>query len=515
MNKFISSVVRRPSVASSKAPFSHFERAQRPSVTSSAARSLSLLLSFCFLLSAFCVFSACDCADCYQSTITPTSCEVNFPDEGGDQTIWIPTSCCWNVVQFPDWVTTTPMKGCGPISINIMVEENAGSPRTGEVLITTDCGDTVIITVHQGAEPIVYVAGYELSGVYNGGKPERNAVLWVNGEKKTLSTKHSQANAVFVTKKGKVYVAGYEFDGGGPNATLWVDGVKQPLTGHETAFHYFPFEVGSEATSVFVSDNGTVYVTGCGYQPSDDWNAGAILWVNGTLQSFQISTGYAASVFVKDGTAYIAGGQEFGSFGGPAATLWIGEIGLSPSYAPSTRGGDVEIPNYYPYLQSSRISQATSVFVAEDGKIYVAGYEGYYNRWNEMGDPTIQAVLWKEGSPSYLADYGSRATSVFVTKNGTVYAVGQTGGIGFGHATLWKNGEEQKLSESHWNYASSVFVTEGGTVYVAGAGYFLYPESTPVFWKDGAIEYLPTAEHFEAPKGGAHGIGAALSIFVR
>lgn len=50
----------------------------------------------------------------------------------------------WSVTSKPSWVTVTPSSGSGSYNLTITVEENIGSQRTGDVVIT---GVTKTVTI--------------------------------------------------------------------------------------------------------------------------------------------------------------------------------------------------------------------------------------------------------------------------------------------------------------------------------------------------------------------------------
>ena len=91
----------------------------------------------------------------------------------------------------------------------------------------------------------VYVVGYERYGI---------AKLWRNGELQNFDNgaHRSIANSVFVFADN-IYIAGQNCQG----ATLWKNGVAQTLASDESRWGQF-----NSANSVFVSDDGDVYVVG-------------------------------------------------------------------------------------------------------------------------------------------------------------------------------------------------------------------------------------------------------------
>jgi hypothetical protein len=242
-----------------------------------------------------------------------------------------------------------------------------------------------------------------------------------------------------------VYVAGSETfavsdvmrEGRSTRATVWKNGVAQ----------HYANDGGwtSAAFSVFVSGDD-VYAAGV----EDDH---ATLWKNGEAQRLSNDSGKksrANSVFVSGSDVYVAGTTYTYAFGGfGQANLW-------------KNGIEQEL-----HFPGGLDSSADSVFVSGDD-VYVAGE---ISEWR---------VIWKNGigkkahewptSRAYLLA-NDRCNTLFVA-NGDVYLAGSLmpPNSRLGHATLWKNGIAQRLSETNTetdSKALSVYVS-GEDVYVAG-----------------------------------------------
>ena len=221
----------------------------------------------------------------------------------------------------------------------------------------------------------------------------------------------------------------------------------------------------------------------------------ATVWKNGIAQYLTDGTaGYAEarSVFVSGEDVYVAG------YEGNVAMLW--KNGLAQNLTDGTL-----------------VARAYSVFVS--GKdVYVAGYiDKPYTEFYETSiftgmDTTIlvcsaHATVWKNGVAQNLtegiAGY-AEAHSIFVSGD-DVYVAGYEGESINTVAMLWKNGVAQKLFDGG---ANSVFVL-GNDVYVAGAGintfeieadndviddYIegprIYRFPFAVLWKDGVAQKL-------------------------
>gem|GEM_PF-1084053 len=283
--------------------------------------------------------------------------------------------------------------------------------------------ETDIVTTPTKQSVYVVTAGY-WDGDENDpqGKKIFTPRLWKDGKVQNLTTKIGTAHSVFVSGND-VYVAGNQ----NGYATLWKNGVAQQLSK----------EQGGGAYSVFVFGND-VYVAG-------EDNSVAILWKNKVAQKLTDGNNWACanSVFVSEKDVYVVGIED------QKAILW--KNGVKQILAEGTN--------------------ANSVFVSGND-VYVAG-EG-----NSV------AILWKNGTPQNLnkdKKYGARANSVFVSgKN--VYVAGTDEERGT--AKLWKNGVEQKLTNSRGSDAFSVFVS-GNDVYVAG-----WENGFATLWKNGAAQKL-------------------------
>ena len=105
---------------------------------------------------------------------------------------------------------------------------------------------------------------------------------------------------------------------------------------------------------------------------------------------------------------------------------------------------------------SSRVSLQQDN-IADSGIIYVAGAVGT--------GANARATLWRNGQQQTLSNTRSWAFSVFVS-GGNVYVAGRAVTGANDRATLWRNGRPQTLSNTQ-SVASSVFVS-GRNVYVAG-----------------------------------------------
>ena len=407
---------------------------------SNVARNLLLLSAFSFLL----LFAGCNPDCCNRTLITSDTPAVSLPGDGGDEVITITGSINWKVVSHPYWVTVTPSKGTGTMEVTISVQENnTNKSRSGEVVIVADNGDKLVIPVSQPKAPKVYIAGtyYEVRHQVPFGYS-----LWLNGVLQPslpLSTPMlTGINSIFVTKANEIYIAGsYDpyGDGEGNAAMLYEHGFGTALSTGSGTF----------VSSIYVA-NGNTYVAGSNGPPT--------LWINGTPLSLSARYGMARAVSVTEtGVSYVVGELYDYEKYRYIAFLWEGET----EYMLSTYSGSV-----------------SSVFVGKDGSVYAAGEETD-EEWKTF------ATIWVDKVPQTLeADIYSYASSIFVDEKNSIYVAGVNNGV----ATLWINGKAQTLNTEN-SSASSVYVTKEGTIYVTGL-IGDYPYGIPVYWKNGTMYVL-------------------------
>lgn len=119
-----------------------------------------------------------------------------------------------------------------------------------------------------------------------------------------------------------------------------------------------------------------------------------------------------------------------------------------------------------------------AVFVSENGDVYATGHE-------TEGETQV-ATLWKNGEPQRLSLYYSTTTDVHVSQ-GDVYVTGHEiyNAQGWYHGILWKNGVPQVLENIGWgSFAQDVYV-DGNDVYVAGREFDDVFQLHAVLWKNG------------------------------
>jgi hypothetical protein len=271
-----------------------------------------------------------------------------------------------------------------------------------------------------------------------------------------------------VTVIHSVYAAGGDTNANNKYvAVLWKNGIAHKL-GADTR--------ESLAMSVFVTENNDVYVAGMESNEND--KPVITVWKNGVRHQ-KLTDGTkevdVRSVYVSSNDVYVAGAEknEAGFF---EAALW-----KNGNKQRLTNGIDED-------------GYAYSVFVS-GSDVYVAGFE-YYKLDNYPNSHFNIALLWKNGVKETLNDstYASEAHSVYVSGN-NVYVAGATYklflGEGGDFATVWKNGEMQRLNAS--SIARSVCVSDGD-VYAAGEEFFsdglTGGANVATLWKNGVKQSL-------------------------
>lgn len=342
---------------------------------------------------------------------------------------------------------TFPTVGWTSSDPSIATVSDAGTVtavKPGTATITAEAGGqsaACAVTV----EPDVYVTGYKNADDFL----QRTGYLWKNGEATQIPI--NQPNSLFISGED-VYVTGNYMD-----ETMKYTTCSMWKNGNLTLYP----ETNSRGVSIFVSD-GNVYIAG---------HAGgnlAYLWTNGVMERLIPSdsplfpTSAAYSVFVSDGDIYVAGNHV------PNRDKYI-------RLATYWKNGE---PIYL--TDGTSHAQINSIVVAE-GVVYAAGREN------------SRPVFWIDGVPTYLE--GFEANSIRVSDSGDVYVAAHSPG---GAPTIWKNGEQIRLSEQTGR-AWSIFLY-GEDVYVTG--YInKQGENVAVVWKNG----VPT----ELPEG-----SEALDVFV-
>lgn len=223
-----------------------------------------------------------------------------------------------------------------------------------------------------------------------------NTYVLVNDNKDNLKnmgyyengTYHAIASTQGIGKYGKqifvhndtVRIAGFHYIGDyeDKQPRLWTDDVEVTLSAPVTI-------IDGEATSVFVTEDGTVFVSGAVTPDAPVLLSKAVYWRNGVYNELTLSSGYIAgfanTVVVEDGDVYVGGVQYDGSYNA-YLTYW---------------------KNGVPVIIDSGVTGFSSVtkIAVLDGKVYCIGFR----------DIRYSAALWINGS---RVDLGTRGYQTYV-----------------------------------------------------------------------------------------------------
>jgi hypothetical protein len=320
-------------------------------------------------------------------------------------------------------------------------------------------------------EPDVYVAGY-----YNNGTRDV-AFYWKNGtQQPDLDSGAYDARATDVFVDGTdVYIAGYYNDTSGTPknvACYWKNGTKTDL----------PADTGrSRANAVFV-DGTDVYIAGYYNDGTGDiacyWKngAGPTGFSGGYDNSTNLAIDAANSVFLADGTVYIAGHYHNGTTA--AATYWVD----------GTQQPDL--------FDSDKVSQALDVFVGSDGNVYVSGF--YFNETESV----LASCYWVNDAAGQEPLYTAATSYAYGidVESGSVYAAGYFDDSGSDTACYWKDGTKTDLVAG----AAYGIDAYGSDLYIAGY-YDDGQKKIAVLWENDSLVPLYNS--------GTAGVGAeALAV---
>ncbi|MEO0118908.1 MAG: SBBP repeat-containing protein [candidate division WOR-3 bacterium] len=281
------------------------------------------------------------------------------------------------------------------------------------------------------------------------------------------------ATSIFVDRNGNVYVTGRsEGSGTGSDyATLKYDANGNLLWERR---YNDPGNNDDYATSLFVDNQGNVYVTGCCYDSLTDYDyitlkydgAGKLLWArryNGPGNGAD----FAYDLFVDNqGNVYVTGYSYGSDTGYDYATLKYDASG-NLLWERRYKG---RLDDY---------DKVTALFVDNQGNVYVTG--GSYGSGTSYDYATLKYdasgnLLWarRYNGPGNGEDY---AYALFVDNDGNVYVTGHSKGSGtnFDYATLKYDASGNLLWARRYNGPGngedetlSFFVDNQGNVYVTG-----------------------------------------------
>jgi hypothetical protein len=249
-----------------------------------------------------------------------------------------------------------------------------------------------------------------------------------------------------------VYLGGYEEGGFGGNTSLkamyWKNGVATILPN------------GDRTSSIFVKGNDIYLAGALNYLSAKYWKNG----IEKTLNPPTSQT-YVNSIVVVNEDVYVCG-TSISSGSMSKVTYW--------------KNGEPT------YLTDGVNNAGANSMTIVNGDIYVLGYE-------TVTTPDLiyqQKKYWKNGVPKNITnEAGSSglidATSIFVSNNGDIYIIGNNQGV----FKCWKNG----VSETNYINARSFNAVDvvNNDVYIVGSKYnFTAGKTQPAYWKNDVATYI-------------------------
>ncbi|MEO0134425.1 MAG: SBBP repeat-containing protein, partial [candidate division WOR-3 bacterium] len=260
---------------------------------------------------------------------------------------------------------------------------------------------------------------------------------------------YDEATSLFVDNQGNVYVTGISF---GSSTYYDYATLKYDTNGNLLWVRRYngPGNHNDAATSLFVDNQGNVYVTGCSYNILTDFDyatlkydaSGNLLWerrYNGPGNDYDEAT----SLFVDNqGNVYVTGRSYDSLTNLDYATL---KYDASGNLLWERRYNG---PGNYN-------DGAASLFVDSDGNVYVTGSSegsGTDLDYATLKYDTNGNLLWvrRYNGPGNGQDY---PTSLFVDNQGNVYVTGDSWGSGtyYDYATIKYIQEAPNISEGEEN----------------------------------------------------------------
>ncbi|MCL1974479.1 MAG: hypothetical protein FWG54_06670 [Bacteroidetes bacterium] len=416
------------------------------------------------------MITGCSGTDCCMPSIisvSPSSLTLSGAQDSKNVTISCPVN--WTLYDVvPAWLAITPASGHGADeTVSVTIIDGKDVDRKGIVSFMASNGDKVILTVNQKAQnseenvphtPAIYVAGRD---------GDWHAVLWIDQIAhflpKSGAPERSEARSVFVTDDGHVYVSG---DQESPNAALlWID-QQEPIVLPD------PNNLGMflRAASLYVTDQKIYVAGGAGFN--------AFLWIldranNDDICIIPLTNGLGFSknsVYVTaEEDVYVVGVTMSGQ-----PVLWILKKGTSSLTTLSLEGST-------PWIDAQ-------IGAASDGTIYITGTNNN------------KALLWsvKGGvvEHTYIFSEVPIFESLFVDKNDGVHLIGSPYGPNpLLYIRLTQPQIEQNILPSslpiELTRVFSLFATDDGTPYIAGKYQtHLYDEAA--FWSPKEnLQFLP------------------------
>jgi uncharacterized delta-60 repeat protein len=332
-------------------------------------------------------------------------------------------------------------------------------------------GDDMGKSIYVDSIGKIYVTGYS----FNGRSRNKDMTIWRYNSDGSLDTTFDvdgivvynsasgddEGNSIYVDSEGKIYVTGYSYNGRNNDMTIWKlnnDGTLDRLTfaigGVKT---YDPaFATGTigddEGNSIYVDNNGKIYVTGKGTNVRG--NTDMVIWrINndGTWDT---------SFFGRGVVVYDSGGYDEGK------SIYVDSRRRIYVTGSSYNGRDDDMV-IWRYNSDGRIDRAFG-----GGLGYVLHNNAAGGNDDDVGGPIyvdergdkIYVTGYSAAPPSSYRSYGSHDMVIWrYNKNGVLDT---TFGEGLGFVV-----HHSAAGGNFHDYGCSIYVDSAGKVYVTGLSY--------------------------------------------
>ncbi|ORC35839.1 hypothetical protein B4O97_07150 [Marispirochaeta aestuarii] len=314
----------------------------------------------------------------------------------------------------------------------------------------------------------VYVAGY-----YDTGLSYTAAAYWTDDgttitrvDLDVPTLKDSQATDIFITDSGSIYISGYYINASDIQvAVYWKDGVQSGDLSN-------PMTNSAQASGITVDSGGTVYVSGY-YWNLSEYNASVYWTDDGSISETVLGSGINARAtdIILDGSSVYVSGKTVNNY----AAYWL-----------DNSSGLAELDTTITSTAQGIFHDGTNVFIA--GR-YQSGTAAYWQT-----DSSTRTDLVSPGGHAYgiWVDDGS----VYVTGD---YFVSLT--YGNRRATWWldDSSPQAELVGEDSNYATSAYdiTVDGSDIYVSGTQ-TTATVTEAIYWKNGAVVPLESGTESRA-----------------
>jgi uncharacterized delta-60 repeat protein len=338
-------------------------------------------------------------------------------------------------------------------------------------------GDDMGKSIYVDSSGKIYVTGYS----YNGRSRNKDMTIWRYNSDGSLDTTFDgdgiavfknargddEGNSICVDSEGKIYVTGYSYNGRNNDMTIWKfnnDGTLDRLTfaigGEET---YDPaFATGTigddEGNSIYVDNNGKIYVTGKGTNVRG--NTDMVIWrINndGTWDT---------SFFGRGVVVYDSGGDDEGK------SIYVDS--RRRIYVTGHNRSDMMI---WRYNSDGRIDRAFGGglgYVVHNNAAGGNGHDGGVSIYVDERRNKIYVAGYSWGGP----DLGIGSYDMAIWRYNINGELDTTFGEGLGFVV-----HNSAAGGNRWDAGASIYVDSTGKVYVTGLSYNGSRNQDMVIWK--------------------------------